>query len=112
MTVQRQIRHEDGTLVAIAATLQRPSGTAVDTTDLTVRFFMVSVQGSTKVAETSDNVTETDASAGEVQYDFQADDVDTAGTYYAYFTTENSDGEKDTFPAETGDLEIIIKPNV
>lgn len=112
MTVQRQIRHVDGTLVAIAATLQRPSGVVVDTTSLTVRFFMVSVQGATKVAETSDNVTETDASAGEVQYDFQAADVDTPGTYYAYFTTEDGSGDKDTFPAETGDLEIIIKPNV
>ena len=70
------------------------------------------MQGTTKIAETSDNVTETDAEAGEVQYDFQADDVDTAGTYYGYFTTEDGDEKKDTFPAETGDLEIVIKPNV
>lgn len=112
MTVQRQVRHVGGTLVAIAATLQRPSGTVVDTTDLTVRFLMVSVQGTTKVAETSDNVTETTPADGEVQYDFQAVDVDTPGTYYGYFTTDNGSGDKDTFPAETGDLEIIIKPNV
>ncbi len=112
MTVQRQIRHKDGTLVAIAATLQRPSGTVVDVTDLTVRFLMVSVQKTTKVAETASNVSTTNATAGEVQYDFQADDVDTSGTYYGYFTTEDTGGKKDTFPAETGDLEIIIKPNV
>lgn len=111
MSVDRQYRHIDDTLTAIAVTLQRPDGTAVDLTSLTVRFMMVLAQdGTVKVAETASNVSVTDASNGQCQYDPQAVDVDTAGTYYAYFTAEDGSSNKDTFPAKTGDFEIIILP--
>lgn len=111
MSIQRQTRHIDDTEVAIAATLQRPDGTAVDLTSLTTRFKMVDTQGTVKVAETSDNVTVTDATNGKCQYDPQAADVDTAGTFYGYFTTEDGSGNKDTFPANKGGLEIVIEAN-
>lgn len=112
MTVERQVRHVGDTLVAIAASLKRPDGTAVDLSDLTVKFKMKDAQGNVKVALTETNVTVTDAEAGECQYDPQAADVDTAGTFYAYFVTEDAAGNKDTFPARTGDFEVIIMPNV
>lgn len=108
MTKQIHSRHIDDTEVAIAATLQRPDGTAVDLTDLTVRFKMVAIGGTVKVAETAENVSKTDASNGACQYDPQAADVDTAGTYHAYFTAEDADGNQDTFPAINGHLEVRI----
>lgn len=101
----------DDTEVAIAATLKRPDGTVVNLTGLTVRFLMVDSQGNSKLAETATNVSVTDAANGLCQYNPQAADVDTAGTYYGYFTVEDASGNKDTFPAETGELQIIINPH-
>jgi hypothetical protein len=109
LDIQQQIRQVGDTQIAIAATLTRPDGTVVDTTDLTVKFKMISADGTIKVAETSSDVTETDAIAGEVEYSPQAADVDTAGTYYAYFITEDGDTKQDTFPAETGEFQVVIK---
>lgn len=109
MAVQRQTRHMDDTDTAIAAQLKRPDGDAVDLTDLTVYFKMVDSEGSTKVSLTTDNVTTTDATNGKVQYSPQAADVDTAGTYYAYFVTKDGSGNYDTFPAEKGEFRIDIK---
>ncbi|NIO43707.1 MAG: BppU family phage baseplate upper protein [Burkholderiales bacterium] len=108
MAAQIQNRHLGDTEVAIATTLQRPGGNAVDLTNTNVRFKMTDAAGTLKVAETNSNVQVTDASNGEVQYDPQSADVDTAGTYHAYFTVEDADGNKDTFPAIRGDLEVRI----
>ena len=55
----------------------------------------------------ADNVTIVDASAGKVQYDFQNVDVDTAGTYYAYFILNDSDGQE-TLPAIAGGFRVKI----
>lgn len=111
MAGQTQKRHVGDTRIAIAATLTRPDGTAVDLSGLTVKFKMVdSEDGSVKVAETSDNVTVTDEAAGEVQYDPQAADVNTAGTYYAYFTVyEGTNYEH--FPVHEGEFVIEIYPD-
>ena len=107
MAVQEQHRIVGDTRTAIAATLKRPNGDIEDLSGLTVNFVMYDSEGSTKVSETSDNVTVTDASNGEVQYDPQADDVDEAGTYYAYFRVVNG-SDKDSFPAVQGELRIVI----
>lgn len=110
MAVQKQTRQVGDTLIAIAATLKRPDGTVVDLTSLTLKFAMVDSENVVKVAETASNVTVTDATAGEVQYAPQAADVDTEGTFHAYFIAENGSGKQDTFPAETGEFQINIKP--
>ena len=110
MAIQKQTRQVGDTLIAIAGTLKRPDGTVVSTSGKTVKFTMVDSEGDVKVAETSDNVTATDAAAGEVQYDLQDADVDTEGTFHAYFILEDGSGKQDTFPAETGELQINIKP--
>ena len=107
MSKQTHHRHVDDTEVALAATLQRPDGTAVDLTDLTVRFKMVTEKGVSKVAETAATKGD-DPTTGQCQYSFQAADVDTAGRFYGYFTTEDGSGNKDTFPVVQGDLEIRI----
>lgn len=111
-TKRRHKRHVGDTQTALAVTCKRPDGTVVDLTSMTVRFEMyLASNGSTKVAETASNVTVTDATNGQVQYDFQAADVDTPGTYYAYFTVENAAGKKDTYPVDKGYLEVIIDPD-
>ena len=112
MAVQRQTRHVGDTEVAIAATLKRPDGTVVDLTGLTLKFKMLDSEGSTKVALTDDYVTVTDEDAGQVQYSPVAADVDTAGTYYAYFVTVDGTANLDTFPAEKGEFRIDIKADV
>ncbi len=111
MAFKRQTRQIGDTLIAIAATLKRPDGTVVSTVGKTVKFTMVDSEGgAAKVAETSDNVTATDEAAGEVQYDPQSADVDTEGTFHAYFILEDGSGNQETFPAKNSDFRIRIEP--
>ena len=109
MAQQIQTRQVGDIRTAIAATLKRPDGTAEDLTGLTLKFAMYDATGSAKVAETSDNVTVTDAEAGEVQYDPVAADVDTEGSFLAYFIAETAGGKQDTFPVTKGELRINIE---
>lgn len=112
MAAQEQTRQVGDTRTAIAATLTQ-NGSAVNLTGLTTKFTMVKSEGGVKVAETEDNVSVTDAAAGEIQYSPQAADVDAAGTFHAYFIAEvTATGAQDTFPAKTGDFQIIIEPLV
>jgi len=107
---QKQYRQVGNTRIAIAATLKRPDNTVVDLTDLTVEFFMVnSDSGTVKVTQTSTGVTITDATNGEVQYSPVDADVDTVGTYHAYFVVIEATKE-DTFPSQTGKFQISIEP--
>lgn len=102
-TITRQV---GDTLIPISATLRQADGTVVDLTSLDVLFTMVSSDGTVKVAETAADTT--DATAGEVQYDLQDADCDTAGTYYIYFITEDAGGEQNTYPAEQGAMRVTF----
>jgi len=106
--VQRQVRQIGDTRTAIAAILKRPDGTVEDLTLLTLYFEMVSSKDVDKVAETTTNVTVTDATAGKVQYDPQAADVDTQGVFHAYFIAKDAAGRADSFPARRGHFEIVF----
>lgn len=75
--------------------------TAVNLTGKTVKFRLVDNRGTVKTAETTTGVTVTSAADGEVSYDFQTADVDTAGLYWGWFTVY-SGSERDTFPADRG----------
>ncbi|MHC4400182.1 MAG: hypothetical protein ACYTG0_10925 [Planctomycetota bacterium] len=101
-----QKRHKGDTHTAIAVALKWPDGTAVDLTDQVVSFYMVSPQGTTKVAVTTDNVVVSDDEAGEVEYSPQASDVDAEGVFYVYFRVTR--GTFFTIPADTGYLKIDI----
>jgi len=91
----------------------RPDRSVVDLDGLTLYFEMYNISsGSTKVAKTSDNVLVTDAGGGVVQYTFQDADVDTEGTFFAYFIAESAGEDAETFPAETGDLQVKIRAEV
>jgi hypothetical protein len=82
--------------------------TAVDLTGLTVQFKLVNAAtGATEIALTSTGVTVTTAATGQVQYDFSAAGVDTAGVYWGTFVVTQS-GETDAFPVRTQDLRILI----
>ena len=79
---------------------------AVNLTGLTVKFTLVDSTGTVIVNEATTGVTVTDAANGKVQYDFQTGDVDTAGTYYAWFTVY-SGTEHDTYPV--GGRKLVIE---
>lgn len=107
-------RHElsvGDTLTPLAVQLKQRNAsgvlTAVDLSGLTVKFQMVDSSGATVVAETVTGVTVTTAASGLVQYDFQAADVDEAGTFYGWFTVY-SGAEHDTYPANGRKLVIVI----
>ena len=106
MTAQHK-RIVGDTRSLFAVTLMR-EGAAVNLTGLFVRFSMVDADGQVKVAETAGNVSVSNAAAGEVEYDFQAADVDQPGTFYAYFHVYGTDpdvdpnAERDTYPSKEG----------
>ena len=52
-------------------------------------------------------MTITDAEGGVVQYDWQAGDTDTVGTYYVEFEVTYSDASVETFP-NNGSLPLVI----
>jgi len=106
---RRQKRHVGDTEIPIAATLERPDGNAVSLADKTVSFYMVDADGEDVVAETTSNVEVTNEDDGECRYNPQAADVDTAGTYYAYFVVTDADGNRDTFPVGQQEFEIVIE---
>ena len=100
------------TLTPLRVTLKQRNNAgaleAVDLTSLTCKFKMVAnSDDSVKTAETASNVSVTNARNGIVQYDFQSADVDTSGTFWAWFMTY-SGSEKDTYPANGRQLKVII----
>lgn len=97
---------QNDTAPSIKATLKDGSGTAIDLTDATIRFHMKAVgETSVKVDALCSIV---DASAGIVQYNWTANDTDTAGTYYAEFEVTYDDGAIETFP-NNSNLSISIR---
>ncbi len=109
MAIQIQVRQVGDTRIALAATLTRPGGTAVDLTNLTMKFKMCTTAGVEKVAETASNVSVVDATTGKVKYTFQDADVDTEGDFYAYFIAETGAGAQDTFPVVAGEMRVKIQ---
>jgi hypothetical protein len=94
------------TLTPLAVTLTQ-SDSPVNLTGKTVKFQMVAHNGAIVIAETSDNVSIVAPTQGRVNYDFQAADVDTLGTYWAWFTVYVG-AERDTFPVDGRKLRIDI----
>lgn len=75
----------------------------------TVKFVLTKASDdSAKVAETALNITVNDTAAGDVQYNWQAADVNTLGEYWAYFVVIDSAGKRDTFPADGKKRKVIM----
>lgn len=98
------------TLTPLGCQLKQASTTgtlaAVNLTGLTVKFTMVSADGTVVVNEATTGVSVTDAANGKVQYDFQTADVANAGTFYGWFTVY-SGSEHDTYPV--GGRKLVIQ---
>jgi hypothetical protein len=111
MTLQIHYVTVGDTLTPMGAQLKQrgADGTyaAVDLTGLTVKFSLVAEDGTLVVDETTTGVTVEDAEEGKVSYDFQAADVDTAGTYYGWFHVYDST-ERDTYPVDGRKFRIEI----
>lgn len=93
-----QLQYEDSTGAIVNVNL----------TGLTVKFKMVADNGTVKVAETAATVI--DPLTGQVQYDFQSADVNTAGIFWGWFIVFGGVGglERDTYPVGRK-LCIVIK---
>ena len=109
MAARNVIRQIGDTQAPIGSTLTRRNGDVVNLTGMTVNFAMYETDGTVKTAAVEATIVL--ATAGTVEYDFQAADVATAGTFYAYFITVDG-GEEDTFPVTPGDLAVIVKDTI
>jgi hypothetical protein len=96
----------------LSVTLTQPNEFDVDTivnlTGLTVKFRMLNQSGVEVIALTTTGVTVTDATAGEVQYDFGSTSVSAVGRYYGYFVVVDVE-KTDHFPVASRHLVICIE---
>ena len=100
---------QNDTTPAIRATLQNGSGNAVDLASTTVRFHMREIGSSTTKVDASATVI--NANTGIVQYDWDAADTDTIGTFQAEFEVTYSDDSIETFP-NNGYIPIVITDDI
>lgn len=81
---------------AITETLQDEDGNVIDITDSSVKFIMQDPNEDTVKISSSAEIT--DAEGGQVKYDWEEDDTDTAGYYLAEWEVTYSDDSVETFP--------------
>lgn len=93
------------TLTKLAATIQN-DGTPRDLTGKIVTFVINTLSGET--VQVGGSVTVTDATAGEVEYDFESSDVATAGTFKAWFVISDSGSETDSYPDNDNGIQLVI----
>jgi len=86
---------QNDTSPSLQVTLKDSSLVVVNLTGATVRFHMKSVDGTLKVDA---SMTVTSALGGVCQYNWQAGDTDTVGTYYVEFEVTYADASVETFP--------------
>lgn len=97
---------QNDTSPSLQATLKDASQTPVSLTGAAVRLHMKSVDGTVKIDET---MAITDAENGVVQYDWQAGDTDTFGTYYVEFEVTYSDASVETFPNNGNKVVTVVR---
>lgn len=95
---------QNDTSPSLEATLSDANLVPVNITSATVMLHMKALGGSVVLDE---QMTITDAVGGVVQYDWQAGDTSTVGTYYVEFEVTYSDASVETFP-NTGSLPLVI----
>lgn len=97
---------QNDTSPSLQATLKDASLTAINLVGATVRFHMKSVDGTLKIDQPMTVVTPLE---GVVQYDWQAGDTDTVGTYYVEFEVTYSDNSVETFPNSGNKVVSVVK---
>ena len=95
---------QNDTSPSLEATLSDANLVPVNLTSATVMLHMKAIGGDVVLDE---QMTITDAENGVVQYDWQAGDTATVGTYYVEFEVTYSDASVETFP-NTGSLPLVI----
>lgn len=83
---------------ALRKFLEFSDGTAQDLTGATVRFIYQNADGTGSATVGGGTVTVIDATAGELQYEWQAADTATARLVHAEFEVTTSGGDVLTFP--------------
>ena len=86
---------QNDTSPSLQVTLRDSSLVVINLTGASVRFHMKSVDGILKIDAP---MTVTSALGGVCQYDWQAGDTDTVGTYYVEFEVTYSDASVESFP--------------
>jgi hypothetical protein len=97
---------QNDTSPALQATLKDAALVPIDLTGATVMFHMKSVDGTIKVDEA---MTITNNEGGVVQYNWQAGDTDTVGTYYVEFEVTYADASVETFPNNGNKVVTVVK---
>jgi len=92
-------------LPVIEATIKKKDGTALDLTNATAKFIMVTAKDRT--GKISASATITDATGGKVKYEWAANDTNTAGDFLGEFEITYADGKKIAAPSE-GYIEILF----
>ena len=87
---------QNDTVPSIRATLKNGSGNAVDLASTTIRFHMRALGGTSAKVDAAASII--NANTGIVQYDWDAADTDTVGSYQAEFEVTYSDSTVETFP--------------
>lgn len=100
---------QNDTVPSIRAILENGSGNAVDLIDTTVRFHMRAI-GSTSVSVDAD-ASVVNANTGIVQYDWDAADTASIGSFQAEFEVTYSDGTIETFP-NSGYIRVEITDDI
>jgi hypothetical protein len=97
---------QNDTSPALQATLKDAALVPIDLTGATVMFHMKSVDGTIKVDEA---MTITNNEGGVVQYNWQAGDTDTVGTYYVEFEVTYADASVETFPNNGNKVVTVVR---
>ena len=97
---------QNDTSPSLQATLKDAALDPINLTGATVRLHMKSVDGSLKIDQPMTVVTPLQ---GLIQYDWQAGDTDTVGTYYVEFEVTYSDSSIETFPNNGSKVVSVVR---
>lgn len=97
---------QNDTSPSLQATLKDAALDPINLTGASVRLHMKSVDGTLKIDQPMTIVTPLQ---GIIQYDWQAGDTDTVGTYYVEFEVTYSDNSVETFPNNSSKVVSVVK---
>ena len=97
---------QNDTSPSLQATLTDAALDPINLTGASVRLHMKSVDGTLKIDEAMTVVTPLE---GVIQYDWQAGDTDTVGTYYVEFEVTYADASVETFPNNGNKTISVVK---
>lgn len=97
---------QNDTSPSLQVSLKDAASQPISLTGATVRFHMKSVDGTLKVDAA---MTVTNAATGTCQYNWQAGDTATVGTYYVEFEVTYADASVETFPNNGSKVVTVVK---